>query len=311
MKNRPIVHIAFSLIFITLARANVTDAAHLDQGWRLWLDPKAAWQDDTLYLPEDVILTNLPVNPPSGGWDVLSGTNGVAVTLPSTVEEQYWSRTLSKDSTPLGAVEHNGSYTGVSWWYRTFKAPKLASRQRCLLEIGGSRLRAEVYLNGKLVGYNIITELPFTVDVTKAIKPGAENLLAIRLTNPGGQLAWDDTQTIAWGKYRLPMSHGFGGLDKGIRLIVRGESFVSDLAVLNTPASRSVKVLAGSGVESVIGYGRNHDPNVGVAAAIVRCGRGKIVLLALPGLMDSFLNSASSKFQPVTAKRLMFNALSQ
>ncbi|MGA2855075.1 MAG: hypothetical protein ABSE90_13215, partial [Verrucomicrobiota bacterium] len=67
--------------------------------------------------------------------------------------------------------------------------------------------------------------------------------------------------------------------------------------------------LSGSGVESVIGYGKNHDPNVGVAAAVVQCGKGKIVLLALPGLMDSFVNSASSKFQPVTAKRLMFNAL--
>jgi hypothetical protein len=70
-------------------------------------------------------------------------------------------------------------------------------------------------------------------------------------------------------------------------------------------------MLSGSGVESVVGYGKNHDPNVGVAAAVVHCGRGKIVLLALPGLMDSFINSASGRFQPVTAKRLMFNALNQ
>jgi hypothetical protein len=70
-------------------------------------------------------------------------------------------------------------------------------------------------------------------------------------------------------------------------------------------------MLSGSGVESVIGYGKNHDPNVGVAAAVVQCGKGKIVLLALPGLMDSFVGSASGKFQPVMAKRLMFNALNQ
>jgi hypothetical protein len=70
-------------------------------------------------------------------------------------------------------------------------------------------------------------------------------------------------------------------------------------------------ILSGSGVESVIGYGKNHDPNVGVAAAIVHCGPGKIVLLALPGLMDSFVSSASSKFHPVAARRLMFNAFNQ
>ena len=76
-------------------------------------------------------------------------------------------------------------------------------------------------------------------------------------------------------------------------------------------ASGNGLMLSGSGVESVIGYGKNHDPNVGVAAAVVPCGEGKIVFLALPGLMDSFASGASGKFQPVTAKRLMFNALNQ
>jgi hypothetical protein len=35
------------------------------------------------------------------------------------------------------------------------------------------------------------------------------------------------------------------------------------------------------------------------------------VLLALPGLMDSFAGTSAGKFQPVTAKRLVFNALNQ
>jgi len=33
-------------------------------GWRLWPDRAAAWKDDTLYLPADVKLDQLPVNPP-------------------------------------------------------------------------------------------------------------------------------------------------------------------------------------------------------------------------------------------------------
>ena len=175
--------LAYLTVGITLltgiARAGTSDAVDLsNDGWRLWLDTQASWKDDKLFLPDEVDLAKLPVNPPTGGWEALSTAAGIPVTLPGTVEEHYWSRNLSKDATPLAAVEHNGSYTGVSWWYRTFKAPKLVSRQHCLLEVGGSRLRAEVYLNGQIVGYNIISELPFTIDVTKAIKPGAENLLS-------------------------------------------------------------------------------------------------------------------------------------
>jgi hypothetical protein len=70
-------------------------------------------------------------------------------------------------------------------------------------------------------------------------------------------------------------------------------------------------MLSGPGLESVIGYGKDHDPDVGTAAAVFPCGRGEVVLLALPELMNSFVSGASGGFQPVTAKRLMFNALNR
>ena len=47
-------------------------------------------------------------------------------------------------------------------------------------------MRAEVYLDGKLVAYDLIGETPFHVDITDEAKPGTEQLLAIRVTNPGG-----------------------------------------------------------------------------------------------------------------------------
>ena len=59
-----------------------------DCGWTR----KRRWQDDTLYLPEDVILTNLPVNPPTGGWAVLNDKAGIGVSLPATVEEYYFNK---------------------------------------------------------------------------------------------------------------------------------------------------------------------------------------------------------------------------
>jgi len=58
-------------------------------------------------------------------------------------------------------------------------------------------------------------------------------------------------------------------------------------------------LLSGTGVEPVVGYGKNHDPNVGVAAAVIPCGRGEIVLLALPGLMDSFVSMLLANSNPL------------
>ena len=43
--------------------------------WKLWLDRKATWIDDTLY-PPPVDISVLPVNAPTGGWDALAKGEG-------------------------------------------------------------------------------------------------------------------------------------------------------------------------------------------------------------------------------------------
>ena len=93
-------------------------------------------------------------------------------------------------------------------------------------------------------GYSIISEAPFTADATDAINPGGTNLLAVRITNPGGRLDWMDFLTMTWGKYTLPATHAFGGLAGGVEMQVRAPVSVSDLAVFNKPDPRSVRLQA-------------------------------------------------------------------
>ncbi|MCW3058326.1 MAG: glycoside hydrolase, partial [Capsulimonas sp.] len=100
-----------------------------NSGWRLLLDPKASWRDDKLYLPDEVKLETLPVNAPTGGWGALSAGAGLGVSLPGTVEEHYWGKAPGHVLNPADinqVVNADGAYFGVSWWYRTFTAPKLA-----------------------------------------------------------------------------------------------------------------------------------------------------------------------------------------
>lgn len=220
-------------------------ANSMDASWRLLLDPAAKWRDDALFLPDEVDLSKLPENPPTqGGFAALTGTTGRAVTLPATVEGEFWGQTspAALGKMPSEIVNANGNYEGVSWWYRPFNAPLTKPGERLVFNFRGARLRCEVYVNGHLCGYNIITEAPFQADATRFIKPGAANQLALRITNPGGSFSWADDYTLDWGRYKLPMSHGFGGLDSGITMEVRAPVEVSDLAVLNTPEPRTVRL---------------------------------------------------------------------
>ena len=63
-----------------------------DNNWRLWPDTAAIWQNDDIFLPGEFKLDRLPVNSPTGGWNILNDKTGVPVTLPATVEQYYWGK---------------------------------------------------------------------------------------------------------------------------------------------------------------------------------------------------------------------------
>jgi beta-galactosidase len=225
-----------------------------DDGWQLWVDQQAEWKNDAIFLPEDVRpggpgdIATLPVHAPTDGWEVLSAAPGpIPVTLPGTVEQHFWGsfgagedgrpRSYTPDEYRYAAddpVPQNGAYFGVSWWWRKIDIPAAMKGKRIFLHVRGAHLRAEVYLNRKLVGYSIMEELPFEADLTSAANPGGENLLAIRITNPFGRYDWVDGLNAQWGAVKLYRSHGFGGLDRGMTISAhQGAVRIRDLWVLN------------------------------------------------------------------------------
>ncbi|MGA9667988.1 MAG: sugar-binding domain-containing protein [Terracidiphilus sp.] len=241
-----------------LAASDRANEVHLDgvalpdDGWNLWIDEHASWENDEIYLPDSFDLTTLPVNPPSGGWEVLDaavdGANAAVVQLPCTVEQHFWKRFSARPYTPDeyryaadDPIPENGAYRGVSWWWRNIYIPESWEGQRILLQVRGARMRAEVYLNERLVGYSILEELPFECDLTSAARPGGKNRLTIRITNPGGRYDWVDGGTIRWGQVNLYRSHGFGGLDREMILrCVPLAGHIGDSWVLNTPEARTI-----------------------------------------------------------------------
>jgi hypothetical protein len=222
-----------------------------DEGWSLVIDREAKYADDVIHLPGRLDLARLPVNPPTGGWGMLATAKALNVTLPATVEQYMWGefglRPYTGDEYRYAeddAIPQNGAYRGVSWWTKSIDIPASARGKRVMLNIRGARLRAEVFLNEKLVGYSIMEELPFDCDLTAAMIPGGANRLAIRITNPGGRYDWRDSTTMMWGKLKLFASHGFGGLDRGMSLSIHPMSArISDAYVLNTPDPRKATAI--------------------------------------------------------------------
>lgn len=196
-------------------------------GWLMWFDQKAAWQKDELF-PPPVDLAEIPANPPTGGWQALNSENGLPVSVPGTAEEYLGS----------GPDGRFNDIKGVTWWWRDIAVPDAAAGSRVRLCFESIRLRAEVYLDEKLVGYDAVGNTPLEFDITDSVRPGASHRLAVRVTDPGGNFTWMDYDVDKWGEYTIPGGHGFGGIPGRVSLIAAPAAHIADAHIRNKPSFR-------------------------------------------------------------------------
>ncbi|WP_234042070.1 glycoside hydrolase family 2 protein [Persicirhabdus sediminis] len=198
-------------------------------GWKVWMDEDAKWQDDQIWLPNEVNLDSMPVNPPTGGWNV-PAEQGKDAAVPGCVEEYY------------GGGVNTNRYHGVSWFTREFDVPADWQGKVVRLMVEKARLRCEIYVNGKLAAYDVMAEVPFDFEIEKHLKYGEKNQIAVRLTNPGGSRGWQDFPAIPWKpgmdwnfndcKYHFPNTHDFAGIGH-INLIANDKVRVNHVFVKN------------------------------------------------------------------------------
>jgi len=198
------------------------------------LDKKAKWQDDILFLPP-VKIENIPINEPTGGWTLLEKPQKKDVHLPATIEGKMW----GENGSTYGVT---GNYVGVSWFSTKTNIPATWTGKRIFIHFESIRFRAEIFINRKMAGYDLVNSTPFDVDITKFIIPGAENTVDIRITDPNGNFNWKDSQCYHWGKYLVNPSHGFGGITGKVFLIKTDNIYIKDLYIENRPNIHSVNV---------------------------------------------------------------------
>ena len=130
--------------------------------------------------------------------DVSAG--GQTISLPN-YDSASWHPVAHMPATVLETLEEDGIYSNLyegmnllknvpgdlylqDWWYRTtFVAPPGQTAYQ--LEFPGINYRAEIWLNGNLVADNqnvVGMYVAHQLDVTRWIKPGASNVLAVKVT---------------------------------------------------------------------------------------------------------------------------------
>ncbi len=123
----------------------------------------------------------------AGLWEFRQDPDGTGRRDGWHIGQEAFSQTIRIPGVPQaqGIGEPNARqknfFAGPFWVRRRFQAPSLEGHQRLWLRIGGILPAAEIYLNGRYVGYTRSSRTQQRVDVTRFVKAGGDNLLAIKV----------------------------------------------------------------------------------------------------------------------------------
>ena len=156
-----------------------------DRQPRLTTDLNGAWRFDAQPLNTTLSLTDRKT-------DLKAITNELGQRADPTYDDSHWA-TLDVPGTfnvPPSQTTNAGFYR------REFAVPPVWFGQYATLKFGAVRYIADVWLNGHYLGYHEGGDTPFALDATKALIPGANNTIVVRVDNP----EWGTRDDIVpWG----------------------------------------------------------------------------------------------------------------
>lgn len=130
------------------------------------------------------------------------------------------------------------NYTGYAWYQTEFEVERAWLGQRIHLRFGSVAYRAKVWLNGTLVGEHLGAHLPFVVDVTANVTPGAENKLVVMVEN---ELRLDrvpavpDTTRVSLHTHHYPQTtydfFPYAGIHRPVLLFTTPDVHLRDVTV--------------------------------------------------------------------------------
>lgn len=167
-------------------------------------------QDWQFFRPADSSSHSTDAPPPNASWEPAN--------LPHTV------RLEPRD------VSGGRNYQGICWYQKSFTAQPEWRDRVVYLKFQGAMQVADVWLNGTHLLTHYCGYLPFTIDISKAIRIAEPNHLLVRLNN-------SDNPEVPPGKPQNELDFCyFGGLYRSVQLEILNPLHITDPILANTVA---------------------------------------------------------------------------
>jgi beta-galactosidase len=149
--------------------------------------------------------------------------------------ESEWQQVSLPHTPKIEPTIVNNQWQGIVWYKKSIQAPKTWKSKKLFIRFEAAMSHAEIWLNEIKVGEHLGGYLPFTLDVTEAMKLGVMNELKIKLNN-------QDNPIIGPKPLKKLDFNTYGGLYRGVNILVKNSLYISDEMHANKVASGGVFV---------------------------------------------------------------------
>lgn len=135
----------------------------------------------------------------------------------------------------LVAGKENPQWQGICWYRKAFDLPADAGNKTVVLRFDGAMNSAEIWVNGQSAGKFMGGYLPYVMDISKLVRPGGKNTVAVRLDNRDNPIT--GPKPLVDLDFNL-----YGGLHRKAHLIIKDKLHITDPILANKIASGGVFV---------------------------------------------------------------------
>lgn len=113
-------------------------------------------------------------------------------------------------------------YEGTVWYKKSFDYKKTEAANRMFLYFGAVNYRADVYLNGKKLGFHIGGFTAFNFEIPAELLKEKDNFLVVKVDNKRGKEEVPTVNTDWWN---------YGGITRTVELVELPQSFIQDFSL--------------------------------------------------------------------------------
>ncbi len=151
----------------------------------------------------------------------------------SEYDDSNWNKVSLPHTANIEPLVVNDQWQGTCWYRKSFNIPETSANKSLYLELEAAMNHSKLWINGMQVAVHQGGYLPVVVDITKYVKKGQLNVLAVRLNNT------DNAITGPKPLKRLDFNM-YGGLYRNAWLIVKDKVHISHPVLANKTAGGGV-----------------------------------------------------------------------